>query len=240
MLRARVQMPEIAQTSSSSQAQADPEKGRRGRDSWCMGNRLMLVGCLMIVGCGQPKMPAPDVAVQRYIAAVRSRDVETVWSMMNSSARRSVSKPELAQLLAENHQELITRAKELETARRPMDQRALLFLDSGSQVELLLEGGQFRLSYQQLLAGDATSPRQAVDGLRVALEQRDYRRVVALFSAQLRTEAEASVESLLGTLSGFDAAVLDVQGDSATYTFPGGGVVQLKKVGETWLITELP
>ncbi len=194
----------------------------------------------LLIGCGHPKVPAPDVAIDRYVSAVQSGDAETVWSMMNSSARQNISRPELARLLAENHKELIKRASGFQSAERRIEQRAVMFLDRGSQIELVLEGGQFHVKYQELLVAAAASPHAALENLRSAVKRRDYQRVLGLLGPDLKVEVEASGERLLQTLSELDGAVLDVQGDTATYTFPGGGVVQLKKVGATWLITELP
>lgn len=202
--------------------------------------RRLVGASLLLVGCGQPKVPAPDAAIDRYISAVRSGDTETVWSMMNSGARQHISKAELTRLLADNHKELIQKASALEGPQRQIEQRAVLFLHGGRETELVLEAGQFHIKYQDLLMGDAGSPHAALEELRWAVGLRDYPRVLSLLSPELKNELEVRVQSLLSTLGDLDGAVLDVQGDTATYTFPGGGVVQLKKVGQVWLITELP
>lgn len=185
-------------------------------------------------------MPPPQPAVERYARAVESQQVELVWSMMSSSARQDISKAEMAELLAANHAELLALVQELKRQGVRFEERAVLFLDQGEDVELVLEAGQFRIRYQELLPGPAQSPHEALERLRRALARRDYPGLLSLLDPKLRSEVEGAIETIEAVVSNLDEALLDVRSDRATVTLPGGRMVQLKRTDQVWFITELP
>jgi hypothetical protein len=116
---------------------------------------------------------------------------------------------------------------------------ARVLLESGEHVELVWNGGAWRIAGGVLDAQSLASPLEAVAQLRTALRRRSLPAILRLLARERRAELEAAIES---TLAGSeDPANVEVEenGDNAVVHLPGGGEIQLRREAGKWRLWDV-
>lgn len=197
-------------------------------------------GCLLaLVGCTQIRsIPEPDDVLDAYVAALEKGDVDAIYALMSEESRRAISKEELARVVKEQRAELAEHAKALKSEQRAIDAQAEIRYDDGEIVGLDLEEGSFRVTAADGLPASAKTPEQALSQLRKVLARRSYAGLLRVLSPRTRAAIEDDLRSLVEGLNEPDALRIEVVGDAATVTVPGGHQVKLRREDGVWHVDD--
>jgi hypothetical protein len=197
----------------------------------------MLVAGL-VTGCGTSQVPDPKDASQRYADAVRRKDAEALFDLLDEESRRALGRPGVEKLLEESAPELERRAKAFSGADSEVNATATVRYSDGEVVALRLEDGQFRLSSAVAFPAAAATPTQALHELRAALSRQSYRSLLQVLSSDTRSAVEGQVVELIDALERPETLDVVVSGDRATVTTPGGHRVELINESGVWKVRD--
>lgn len=204
--------------------------------------RLVAVSVLALVGaagCSQVRtIPEPDAVLDAYAVALERGDVDAIYALMSEESRRAISKEELARVVKEQRAELAEHAKALQSQQRAIEAQAEIRYADGEIVGLDLEDGGFRVSAADGLPAAAKTPEQALSQLRKVLARRSYAGLLRVLSPRTRAAMEDDLRSLVEGLNEPDALRIEIVGDAATVTVPGGHQVKLRREDGIWHIDD--
>ncbi len=190
-------------------------------------------------GCATVEaVPEPDDVVDAYVAALERGDAGAIYALMSEESRRAVSREQLERVLKEQRAELGEHAKALASERRAVEARAEIRYPDGELVGLDLVDGRFLVTAADGLPASAKTPEQALSQLRKVLARRSYAGLLRVLSPRTRAAMEEDLRSLVEGLTEPDALRIDVVGDSATVTVPGGHQVKLRRQDGLWHIDD--
>jgi len=195
----------------------------------------LATGCLTA-----ERVPKPEPAVATYAAAVQAGHVDAVYAMMSEESRRAMSKDELARILREQKAELKEHAEGLTSAERVLKARAEIRFSDGETVTLHLDGdeGAFRVTAADALPAAATSPAQALGQLRKVLARRSYQGLLQVLSPRTRAAIEQDLRILVEGLEQPESLDIEVVGDKASVSIPGGHRVNLVRKNGVWHVDD--
>jgi hypothetical protein len=202
------------------------------------GPFLAAVSCLAL-GCGGPALPDPRKAAQAYADAAVRGDSDRIYALLSRDARRSIGRDGTRHLVRDARRELEAQGRALRAPGATVEAQAEVLLSDGSEVELSLEDGAFRVDAAATLPSAARTPAQALDGLRRALERRSYAALLRVLSVEARSAMERDLRALVEGLD--DPASLDVKvnGDRAEIELSGGHSVSLKREQGVWRVEDV-
>jgi hypothetical protein len=183
-------------------------------------------------------MPEPDPVVDAYAAAVEKGDADAIYQMMSAESRRATSRDEIARVLAEQRSELRQHASNIGSKQRVLSATAEVRYDDGEVVSLDLDDGRFRVTAADALPAAAKTPVQALSQLRSVLARRSYAGLLRVLSPRSRAALEQDVRTLVDGLSEPESLQIDVVGDVATITVPGGHQVKLRREDGVWHVDD--
>lgn len=190
------------------------------------------------VGCTSAATPEPKAAVDELAQAVRKRDARAVHALLDDSSRRNVTVAEVAMLLERDGAEIEKQLRGWAEVEAPPRVDAAAVLPGGERVELQRADGQYFVDETSGLMAVAVTPREALLGLRRALEQPDYDLLLQLLSSDVRQAVESQRQALVQALA--DVEVLDVvvQGDRAVVNTADGHRVELELESGVWRVRD--
>jgi hypothetical protein len=183
-------------------------------------------------------VPPPEPTIARYAEALKRGDADVLYGMLNSESKRAVSKDELKRILKDQKGELAEHAKAVSGGDRAIEARAKVRFADGEVVSLDLVDGKFRIAAADALPAAARTPTQALGQLRSVLARRSYSGLLRVMSPKTRAAMERDLRSLVEGLSEPEALQVDVVGDAASVTVPGGHQVKLKREDGVWHIED--
>lgn len=183
-------------------------------------------------------MPPPEPVVAAYSAALKRGDAAAVYELMSGESKRAISRAELAKVLTEQRAELAEHADDVTSAERVVSARAELRYDDGEVVSLDLVDGHFLVAAADALPAAARTPAQALGQLRRVVARRSYAGLLRVLSPRTRAAMERDLRSLVEGLGEPDALQIEVVGDAATVTVPGGHEVKLRREDGIWHIDD--
>lgn len=183
-------------------------------------------------------VPDPDRTIVDYAAAIDGGDAEAIYAMMSEESRRSVSLEQVQRMLSEQQAELSEHAKSLRDDGRATDATAEVRYDDGEVVSLDLHDGAFRVTAADGLPAASHTPVQALSQLRRVLARRSYAGLLRVLSPRTRAALERDLRSLVEGLDEPDSLHVEVAGDEATITVPGGHQVFLKREDGVWYVDD--
>jgi hypothetical protein len=201
--------------------------------------QAVLTGLVVSVGCtGAGGVPSPDSTVAAYAEALRSGDSEALHEMMSDESRRAVSRRDLDRVLSDQRRELREHADAVTSSERVTTARADLRYDDGESVSLDLEDGAFRITSADALPAAARTPTQALGQLRRVLARRSYAGLLRVLSPRTRAAVERDMRSIVEGLNDPGSLHVDIVGDAATVSLPGGHEVRLRREDGVWHVDD--
>jgi len=199
----------------------------------------LLVAASPLAACSQhATIPKPTPVVDAYAAAVERGDADAIYRMMSEESRRAISRQEIGRVLKEQRAELVAHAKELRSAERVVNAHAEVRYDDGEVVSLDLNDGEFRVTAADALPASARSPAQALSQLRRVLARRSYAGLLRVLSPRTRAAMERDMRALVEGLTEPESLQIEVVGDAATVSIPGGHQVKLKREDGVWHVDD--
>jgi hypothetical protein len=184
--------------------------------------------------CGGGGVGTPEDAVAALARALRDGRADDAYDLMSAEYRRRVSREEFRRYAARNREELRETADALSRPEGPAEQTARVVLADGEVVELVRDGGRWRVATNLVDYYDQSTPRAALRTFVRAMERERYDVVLRLvpdadregmtvermreaFSGEGREEISRLLVELRGAL---DAPIEQV-GDHATLRYGG-------------------
>ena len=193
---------------------------------------------LLAAGCAEPRVPDPQTAADRFAAAARRGDADTIYEMLSDDAKRTYGRAGTRRLVADSKQELQAMGKALQSDDRQIEASGFVRYADGEVTELEVEDGRFKLSSAATLPAGARTPEQALVELRQALARRSYAGLVRVLTEDTRSELENDLRSLVNGLEDAEALDVRVTGDTAVVNVPGGHQVKLKREAGVWRVED--
>ncbi len=194
-------------------------------------------GVFLACGCGSA-IPDPRAAVAAYTDAARRGDSAALWDLLDDAGRKRMSREEFERIVSDAKAELSERATVFSTPDARLEARAEVTFADGERAVLTLEQGAFRVSGAEALPSGARSPQQALDQLRRVLARRSYAGLLRVMTPTSKGAIERNLRSLVDGLEGADGLDVQVDGDRAEVTVPGGHRVRLRREEGVWRIEE--
>lgn len=192
----------------------------------------------LAIGCASSSVPDPKSAADEYAQAAARGDGDAIYEMMTTSAQKSRSREDVKRLVAEQKGELAEQAKSITAKDARVEATARLRYDDGEEAQLELREGRFWITSSGALPGGSRTPEQALDQLRRVLARRSYAGLMRVLTPSTRAAIEQDLRSLVNGLERPETLHVQVTGDSATVTVPGGHQVKLKRDGGVWRVED--
>jgi hypothetical protein len=190
------------------------------------------------LACSGRSVPDPRSAAEEYAQAASRGDGDAIYEMMTTSAQKSRSRDDVKRLVAEQRGELAEQAKSLTTKDARVEAVARLRYEDGEEAQLELREGHFWITSSGALPGGSRTPEQALDQLRRVLARRSYAGLMRVLTPATRGAVEQDLRSLVSGLERPETLHVDVAGDGAVVTIPGGHSVKLKREGGVWRVDD--
>ncbi|MBX3188347.1 MAG: hypothetical protein KF819_15120 [Labilithrix sp.] len=188
--------------------------------------------------CTGHAVPDPKSAADDYAAAASRGDADAIYDMMTTSAQKSRSRDDVRRLVKEQRGELAEQAKEVSARDARVEATARLRYEDGEEAQLELRDGRFWITSSGALPGGSRTPEQALDQLRRVLARRSYAGLMRVLTPSTRAAIEQDLRSLVNGLERPETLHVQVTGDTATVTVPGGHTVKLKRDGGVWRVED--
>src|SRR5262249_22383899 len=115
---------------------------------------------------------------------------------------------------------------------------ARLRYEDGEEAALELRTGRFWITGAGAIPGGSRTPEQALDQLRRVLARRSYAGLMRVLTPSTRAAIEQDLRSLVSGLERPETLHVEVTGDAAVVTIPGGHSVKLKREGGVWRVDD--
>ena len=199
---------------------------------------VFLIAIALITGCSGRAVPDPRSAAEEYAQAASRGDGDAIYEMMTTSAQKSRSRDDVKRLVAEQRSELAEQAKSLTAKDARVEAVARLRYEDGEEAQLELREGRFWITSSGALPGGSRTPEQALDQLRRVLARRSYAGLMRVLTPSTRAAIEQDLRSLVSGLERPETLHVEVTGDGAIVTIPGGHSVKLKREGGVWRVDD--
>ena len=190
------------------------------------------------VGCATTSVPDPKEAANAYATAATNGDADAIYAMMTSAGKRMRTRDEVRRLVATERAELTDQARAISAKDARAEATARLRFDDGEETALDLKDGHFWITTAGAVPGGARTPEEALDQLRRVVARRSYAGLMRVLSPATRAAIEQDLRSLVTGLEHPDTLPVQLSGDSANITVPGGHHVRLKRDGGVWRVDD--
>lgn len=191
-----------------------------------------------LLGCAGHAVPDPKTAAEEYASAASRGDADAIYDMMTVSAKKSRSRDDVRRLVKEQRGELSEQAKLVTARDARISATARLRYDDGEEAQLELREGRFWITASGALPGGSRTPEQALDQLRRVLARRSYAGLIRVLTPATRAAIEEDLRSLVMGLERPETLHVNVTGDSAIVTVPGGHSVKLRRDSGVWRVDD--
>ena len=199
---------------------------------------LALAICALCTGCVGSAVPDPKAAADDYAQAAAKGDADAIYGMMTTSAQKSRSREDVRRLVNEQRGELAEQAKSVTAKDARVEATARLRYQDGEEAQLELRDGRFWITASGALPGGSRTPEQALDQLRRVLARRSYAGLMRVLTPATRAAIEQDLRTLVTGLERPDTLHVQVTGETATVTVPGGHTVKLKRDAGVWRVDD--
>ncbi len=216
-------------------------RGWRGRSRSAvesLGVSWLVAAMALVWGCAATSVPDPDVAARSYAAAAVRGDGAALYAMMTAASRRARSEGDAKQMIADEREELAEQGRDLQRPDLRVDATARLRYADGEEAALDLRNGRYYVTAAGTLPGGARTPEQALDQLRRVLARRSYPALMRVLSPATRAAVESDMRALVDGLTQPETLPVQVDGDAAVVSVPGGHEVKLKRDAGVWRVED--
>jgi hypothetical protein len=190
------------------------------------------------VGCASTSVPDPHEAARAYASAAARGDADALYAMMSTPSRQARTKDDVKRMIADEHDELAQQGKELSQADVRVEATARLRYADGEEAALELREGHYWITAAGALPGGARTPEEALEQLRRVLARRSYAGLMRVLSPATRAAVEGDLRTMVDGLTEPDSLPVQVNGDNAVVSVPGGHQVKLKREGGVWRVED--
>jgi hypothetical protein len=188
--------------------------------------------------CATGGLPDPRDAARAYSDAAARGDAAALYAMMSASSQLDRRKQDVAKLLADERVELAEQAAELEQPGSRVTATARLRYADGEEAALDLRQGRYWVTSAGALPGGGRTPEEALEQLRHVLARRSYAGLMRVLSPATRAAVESDVRSFVDGLNEPSGLPVQVSGDAAIVSVPGGHQVKLKREAGVWRVED--
>jgi hypothetical protein len=192
----------------------------------------------LLGGCTGHAVPSPKSAADDYASAASRGDADAIYEMMTTSAQKSRSRDDVRRLVKEQRRELSEQAKLVTARDARVEATARLRYEDGEEAQLELRDGRFWITSSGALPGGSRTPEQTLDQLRRVLARRSYAGLMRVLTPSTRAAIEQDLRSLVSGLERPETLHVQVTGETAVVTVPGGHTVKLKRDGGVWRVDD--
>jgi len=210
-----------------------PRPGAPERAAWI----AMVAG--LFLGCATARPQPPEVAAREFAEAAQRGDADAIYQLMSREAQREFGPEGTRRRVEESRRELAEVGAAITRGVLTVETRAVVRFADGERAELAVEDGEFRIELADALPSRASTPEAALAAFRAALARRSYPAVFRLLSDDTRAAIERDLDALVEGLADPETLEVEVDGDRATVTLPGGFRVGLRREDGVWRVEAL-
>ncbi len=200
-------------------------------------------------GCGGAQAQDPQGVLRAYARALEDGRADDAYRMLSDEARRGVSLEAFRRMVKDSPDEVREIGRALERPTAPPVVTATVSGPGGQELELVLEGGRWRIDASAIDFYGQDTPRHAVVGFVRALDRKRYDIVLkyvpdahkeGLDASKLKaawegTDKEAISQMLANLKQALPTASIEETGDRAALPY-GAGTMQLVREHGLWKI----
>jgi len=199
---------------------------------------LSALPALTCLACAAPQMPDPKLAAQRWSEALVRGDADAVYGLLSESARQSLGRDGVRQLLDRDRKELIAAATAATSANAHLETVARVAYSGERSASVVLEDGRFRVAAAAAFPARATTPEDALQELREVLARRSFSGLLRVLTADAGRSLDSQLASVVEALRDPATVEIEVDGRRATARLPGGHTVKLEREDGAWRIRD--
>lgn len=214
---------------------------------------LLLAVCLPLAGCNSPpKLQTPRDALRTYAQAVNEERYDDAYELLSAETRGRLSRQAFMERLRDHPDEVTSLLREVVDQGEASQIRATITGVDGETLELIFEGGAWKLEasalelYPQTEVGEAlTSFVRAYDRNRYDILLRfvpdsqlvgmDEKVLRTAWEGEQKAEMDAVVEGIRVSLAN---PRIELVGERATMAYEGDGTVELVLEQGVWKIED--
>ncbi|EYF04671.1 hypothetical protein [Chondromyces apiculatus] len=138
--------------------------------------RLALVALLLLSACGSGAyvQQGPSDALRAYARALQEGRVDEAYRLLSDEARRSMSLEAFRRAVKENPEDVQEIGRAIARPAADPVVTATVTVPNGEEIELVFEGGKWRLDAAAVDLYGQSTPRQALVGFLRAFERKRY------------------------------------------------------------------
>ena len=206
---------------------------------------------LFSTGCTPGRAEDPQSILRAYSHALEEGRAEDAYRMLSEEARRGISLEAFRRMVKDNPEEVREIAKALARPTATPVVTATVTSSNGQELQLVLEGGKWRVEATAIDLYAQDTPRHAIQGFVRAVERKRYDVVLkfvpdshkeGLDPSKLKTAWEGhdkeEIEQVVSSLKqALPTASIEETGDRATMAY-GAGTMQLVRERGLWKIED--
>ncbi len=193
---------------------------------------------LLSAGCARSTLPDPQATALAYAEAARQGDADTIHGMLTAESRQAFGLEGTRRMVGDSAVELRRQGEALATGSVRIETEAVVRFADGERARLVAEDGAFKVDSAGVLPAGARTPAEALGELRQALARRSYAGMLRVLDAESRGALEDELRALVVGLEEPDALDVQVTGDAAEVSLPGGHWVRLKREAGVWKVED--
>jgi len=212
---------------------------------------LAAASCSAGAGCAGSRAEDPQSILRSYSHALEEGRSEDAYRMLSDEARRGISLEAFRRMVKDNPEEVREIAKALARPTATPVVTATVTSSNGQELQLVLEGGKWRVEATAIDLYAQDTPRHAIQGFVRAVERKRYDVVLkfvpdshkeGLDPSKLKTAWEGhdkeEIEHVVSSLKqALPSASIEETGDRATMAY-GAGTMQLVRERGLWKIED--
>lgn len=203
------------------------------------------------LGCVGSHGADPQSVMRAYSHALEESRADDAYRMLSEEARRGISLEAFRRMMKDNPEEVREIARALARPSAAPVVTATITSESGHELELVLEGGKWRIEATAIDLYPQDTPRHAVQGFARALERKRYDVILkfvpdghkqGLDAAKLKAAWEGYDKEEMGRVltslkQALPTATIEEAGDRASMPY-GAGTMQLVRERGLWKIED--
>jgi hypothetical protein len=198
----------------------------------------VLAFAALAAGCSGSRIPDPKDAAAAYAEAAKRGDADALYGMLSKKGQRTLTRDEVRAIVKDEKSELVDQAKALSLPSATIKSEARLKFADGEEAALAVEKDGYKISAVDALPSAAKTPVQALGEFRRVLARRSYAGLIRVLAPATRAAMEDHVRSLVDGLENPEGLDIQVTGDTAIVSLPGGHQVHLRRDAGTWHIED--